>query len=106
MTKSAGQTIAEQLLSWPEVTRKPHRFGGTAYLYKGKEIGHVHGDHLVDLNFPKPVRDQLVATGRAQPHHILPESSWVSVYIQSNEEVEKAIELMRLKYEILVDRDR
>ncbi len=41
----------------------------------------MHGDHLVDIPFPKIVRDELVACGRAVPHHILPQSGWVSIHL-------------------------
>jgi|HigsolmetaAR204D_1030405.scaffolds.fasta_scaffold26642_2 hypothetical protein len=105
MMQNASRMIAERLLSWPEVTRRPHRFGGIEFLYRGTEIGHVHGDHLVDLLFSKPIRDQLVGSGRAQPHHMFPESGWVSVFLSTKEDVANAIELLRLKYDELVKRE-
>ena len=101
MTLNVRQMLSDQVLSWPGVTAQPHRFGGIEFLYKGTEIGHLHGDHLVDLLFPKPFRDHLVATGRGQPHHMYPNSGWVSVYITSGDDVAKAMELLRMKYESL-----
>jgi len=101
MMLNVRQMLSDQVLSWPGVTVQPHRFGGIEFLYKGTEIGHLHGDHLVDLLFPKPLRDHLVATGRAQPHHMYPNSGWVSVYITSGDDVAKAMELLRMKYESL-----
>ncbi|QYR21314.1 DUF5519 family protein [Paenibacillus sp. sptzw28] len=94
--------LIDQLLTWPEVTQQPHRFGGIEFRFRGKEIGHLHGDHLVDLTLPKSLRDELVISGRAQPHHMYPDSGWVSVYLTSNEDVTRAIEILRLKYEHLV----
>jgi hypothetical protein len=41
----------------------------------------------------------LVETGRAQPHHVLPETGWVSRQIRSDEDVAEVIELFRLSYE-------
>ena len=41
----------------------------------------------------------LVETGRAQPHHVLPESGWVSRPIAGDEDVAEVIELFRLSYE-------
>ena len=67
-----------------------------------REIGHIHGDHLVDLPFPKKVRDEIVAAGRAQPHHILPETGWVSFYLRQEADVEQAIALLRESYEIAI----
>ena len=59
-----------------------------------REIGHIHGDHMVDIPFPKKVRDQIIATGRAQSHHILPETGWVSFYLQQEADVQNAIALL------------
>jgi len=54
----------------------------------------------VDIPFPTKVRAELVAAGRAQPHHVLPESGWVSFYLRQEPDVEAAIELLRRSYEI------
>ena len=77
-----------------------HRFGGVEYVIGKREIGHIHGDSLVDIPFPKKVRDEIVAAGRAQPHHILPESGWISFYIRQQEDVDKAIALLHESYAI------
>ena len=99
MRATAGQVIREAVGSWPGVTVAPHRFGGLEYLYGRKEMGHVHGDRLADLPMPRRLRDQLVAAGRAEPHHVLPETGWISVFINSPDDVEGVIELFRLQYE-------
>jgi hypothetical protein len=54
---------------------------------------------LADLPFPRTLRDELVAAGRAQPHHIVPESGWVSFHIESLGDVDEAIALFRLAYD-------
>jgi len=41
------------------------------------------------------VRDEIVAAGLALPHHILPQSGWVSFYLREEADVEKAIGLLR-----------
>jgi hypothetical protein len=96
----AAQQILAALLTWPGVEAHPHRFGGTEYRLGTREIGHIHGDHLVDIPFPKRVRDELVAGGRAQPHHILPETGWISFYLREPADVVHAIELFQRSYEI------
>ncbi|GFR38681.1 hypothetical protein PRECH8_19770 [Insulibacter thermoxylanivorax] len=101
MTLSVKQKLMDTVLSWPGVTSAPHRFGGTAFLAGGREIGHLHGEHHLDLPFPKPVRDELVASGCARPHHILPKSGWVTVYVHTEQELANAIALLRMKYEQL-----
>jgi predicted DNA-binding protein (MmcQ/YjbR family) len=46
------------------------------------------------------VRDEIVAAGRAQPHHILPETGWVSFYLRQDEDAEQAITLLNESYQI------
>lgn len=101
MNESRKDLLTEQLLSWPGVTVQPHRFGGVEFVWGGKEIGHLHGDHLVDLMLTKPIRDKVVGDGLASPHHMYPESGWVSVYLKTPDDVNRAIELMRMNYERL-----
>jgi len=98
--KGAQARITEAVTSWAGVTLQPHRFGGVEYVIGKREIGHIHGDHLVDIPFPKKVRDEIVAAGRAQPHHILPETGWVSFYLRQEEDVEQAIALLNESYQI------
>jgi hypothetical protein len=96
----ARQHITAELETWEGVSAHPHRFGGTEYRLGERELGHIHGDHLVDIPFPTRVRDEIVAAGQAQPHHILPDSSWVSFYLRQEGDVEVAIALLRHSYEI------
>jgi len=98
--KGAQALITNAVTSWAGVTVAPHRFGGMEYVIGRREIGHIHGDQLVDIPFPKKVRDEIVAAGRAQPHHILPETGWVSFYLREENDVEKAITLLHESFEI------
>jgi hypothetical protein len=96
----AQTTITTAVTQWPNLTVAPHRFGGVEYQLGTREIGHIHGDTLVDIPFPTAVRDELVAAGRVHPHHILPESGWISFYIRQPEDVGQAIDLLQKSYTI------
>jgi len=98
--KDVQERITKTVTAWEGVTVQPHRFGGVEYAIGKREIGHIHGDHLVDIPFPKKVRDAIVAAGRALPHHILPGSGWVSFYLRQDGDVEKAIKLLWASFEI------
>ncbi len=74
MAETIHDTIVREVSAWPGVTTGRHRFGGTEFRYGRRELGHLHGDRLADLPFPLLVRDELVAAGRAEAHHIFPES--------------------------------
>jgi len=91
--------IEREVASWDGVTAHPHRFGGVEFRLGRRELGHLHGERWADLPFHKTIRNMLVETGRAQPHHVLPESGWVSKQIRSDADVDEVIELFRLSYE-------
>jgi len=97
---NAQKIITQTLLSWEGVSTSPHRFGGVEYLLGTRELGHIHGDYLVDIPFPKKVREEIVSAKLAEPHHILPETGWISFYLRENEDIEKAITLLHRSYEI------
>jgi len=98
---NAQKTITQILTSWEGVSTAPHRFGGVEYLLGTRELGHIHGDHLVDIPFPKKVRDEIVSAGLAAPHHILPETGWVSFYLRRKmmrrKRLHSCVALMKLR---------
>ena len=96
----AQKLITQTLLLWEGVSTSPHRFGGVEYLLGTRELGHIHGDYLVDIPFPKKVRDEIVSAKLAEPHHILPETGWISFYLRDDGDIQKAIELLHRSYEI------
>lgn len=100
MVRGAGRDIEKTVSAWAGVEVHPHRFGGLEYRLGTQEIGHVHGDGLVDVPFPVKVREELVGTGAAEPHHILPESGWVSFYIRADEDVARAVALRERAYQL------
>lgn len=100
--RGAQEQITKAVLSWDGVTAHPHRFGGTEYRLGRREIGHIHGDRLVDIPFPTKMRNEIVAAGRAQPHHVLPDSGWISFYLREPADVERAIALLRQSFELAI----
>ena len=97
---NAHDTIKSAISSLPNVTTLPHRFGGTEFRYNKRELGHIHGNSLVDIPFPMPVRNKLIEEGRVKEHHIMPESGWISFYIRTEKDVDVAIELLKMSYDI------
>lgn len=94
--------IRKEILSWEGVSEKPHRFGGIELNYKNKELGHLHGDTLADLPFPKSTRDEIIKQGLAQPHHVLPDSGWISYHMKSEADLPLLIQLFRMQYDRFV----
>jgi hypothetical protein len=98
----AQERIVGVVHGWEEVEIRPHRYGGLEFRLGKRELGHIHGDALVDIPFPKEVRNQIVAAGEAEPHHILPNSGWVSVFLRAQKDVESAIGLLERSYQLAV----
>jgi luciferase-like monooxygenase len=103
---STREKIEREVTGWPGVEGRSHRFGGVEFRVNGHEIGHLHGSRLADLPFPVRVRRELVAAGKAQLHHVLPQTGWVSYPIRQPEDVDGALELFRLNYERLTARKK
>ena len=97
----ASERIRAAAEAWPDVNTAPHRFGGIEFRIGRRELGHLHGDHLLDVPFPREVKTELIAAGKAQPHHVLPDSGWISFRIMAPEDVESAIGLLRRSYDLI-----
>jgi hypothetical protein len=97
------ENIEKEILRWPYVTAEPHRFGGIEFRLNKREMGHIHHEGLADIPFPMKMRDELINSGHVKPHHVLPQSGWVSYWFHNIEEedIPTVIELFRLRYEQL-----
>jgi Family of unknown function (DUF5519) len=98
------ENIKHEILSWPGVTSNPYHFGGVEFRVNKRDMGHIHGEKLADLPFPIEIRKDLIASGKALPHIIYPESRWVSYIIHSEEDELKILDLFRLQYERLINK--
>ena len=99
MAESIEQRIVREISTWPDVTVAPHRFGGVEFRVGRRELGHLHGSRWADLPFPIRVRDELIAAGKAERHHVLPETGWITVRIRNVDDVEQVIDLFRMNYD-------
>lgn len=91
--------FVETVSQWEAIENEPHRFGGTEFKIGNVEIGHIHRNNgMVDIPFTVKMREALVAEGRAQHHHLLHDSGWISFFVRDEASLEQAIWLMRLSY--------
>ena len=61
-------------------------------------MGHVHTVGIVDIPFPRSVRDALLADGLAEEHRWVPNSGWITFQMRSEKDLSYALWLMRLSY--------
>lgn len=50
------------------------------------------------------VRTRLIAEGKVEPHHVLPESGWITFRFKKEADIDAAIELFRLSYDLACER--
>jgi hypothetical protein len=92
-------TWIDSIGTWDDLDSAPHRFGGVEFKVGNVEIGHVHTfNGMVDIPFTRKIREALVSHQLAEPHHLLPDSGWISFYIRNEADADHARKLMRLSY--------
>ena len=92
------ERLEEDVSSWPRIAVHAHRFGRREFRFGSAEVGHVHQGGIVDIPFPRPVRDALLAEGLAEEHRWVPNSGWITFHVRGEEDFKHAMWLMRLSY--------
>ncbi len=100
--RGAGERIDDVVSAWDGITGHPHRFGGREYRLGDREIGHVHGDALLDIPFPTKARNEIIEGGLAEPRHVLPQTGWVTFHIRQPVDVDRAVALFRRSFDLAV----
>jgi Luciferase len=90
--------LEREIASWPGVSAHPHRFGGREFRFGNAEVGHVHMGGVVDIPFPRAMRDALLAEGFAEEHHWVPNSGWTSFRVRREDQLQHAVWLLRFSY--------
>jgi hypothetical protein len=90
--------LEDVVSAWPNLSVHPHRFGGPEFRFGHAEMGHVHMGGIVDIPFPRSIRDALLAEGLAEEHHWVPNSGWISFHVRSEADLNHALWLMGLSY--------
>lgn len=93
---AAMQEIETRALALPGVRLRIHRLGGIAFARGCRELGHLHGNGLLDLFVGRERRDLLFAEGRAEPHHVFAQSGWISFWVRTPADLPAALELLAI----------
>jgi hypothetical protein len=59
------KALISEISTWPQISIHAHRFGGKEFRIKQAEVGHIHPGGIVDIPFPIPIHDALLADGLA-----------------------------------------
>ena len=100
-----SERITEEVTSWPGVRGGPGSRGEFGFTVRGRESGHLHGDHAAHFGFPKQVWRELKDKGRIDYHPVFPGKEGMAARrIESEDDVRDVIALLRLNYERAVAR--
>ena len=99
-TPTASEQITAAVTAWPGVQAGPGSRGEFAFTLGRRQIGHLHGDHVLHLSFPKAVWHELHDAGRIDYHPVFPgKPGYAARRIESQDDVADVIALLRLNYD-------
>jgi hypothetical protein len=106
-TRTASETIREEVTSWPGVDVDTEELGELAFNVGERQIGHLHGDSAAHFSFPRRLWSELMEQGRIVPHPVFPDARQgpAARRIKDEEDVRDVIELLRLNYDRIVARN-
>lgn len=95
-----NERITEEVTAWPRVEAVTGSRGEWSFRIGRREIGHLHGDHVLHLGFPKAVWHELHAAGRIDYHPVFPDKpGFAQRRIESAEDERDAVVLLRINYD-------
>lgn len=90
--------IENEVLSWKHVTLQMHKFGGVQFNFCGKELGHIHGNGLLDILFSRKTKSEFMLKYSVKEHHVFKDSGWISFQVKTEADKKIAIQLLRYSY--------
>lgn len=99
--RPASAQIFDEVRTWPGVTiGDVGRRGERSVLLDRRELGHLHGDRVLHIGFPKRVWHELYDADRIAYHPVFPDKvGWAARQIKSDDDVRDVIALLRLNYD-------
>lgn len=105
LTQSFNEDITRVVAAWPGVSAGVGTRGEWGFKVGGREIGHLHGDHVAHFGFPKDVGKELRAQGRITDRPVFPGNVGMGQRrMDDASDAADVIALLRLNYERAVGR--
>ena len=104
-TQTASEQITEEVTSWDDVTAGLGSRGEWSFKLGRKELGHLHGDRVLHLAFPKAIWHELYEAGRIDYHPVFPgRPGFAARPIEGDDDVDDVIAMIRLNYDRAVEK--
>lgn len=90
--------IEAEITSWQNTSVTAHKYGGIQFNKHAHELGHLHGNGLLDVLFSRNQKALVMKQYPVQDHHVFKNSGWVSFRIKTDKDKQMAIDLLRHAY--------
>lgn len=87
--------IETEVLSWQHTHISTHKYGGIQFNNHNRELGHIHGNGLLDILLSREQKTLLMKEYPIQDHHVFKNSGWISFWIKNSADKQIAIELLK-----------
>jgi hypothetical protein len=95
----AFKKIDSIISSLPNVKKDKHLYGSIEWRYKNKPIGHIHGNCIVDILFPKEIQSRLLLDHRVAQNKYA--KNGISIHLKANEDIDFAIKILTQSYNLV-----
>jgi hypothetical protein len=90
--------LKEVVTFWPRISVRPHQFEAEEFNVGNAEVGHVHAWGLLDIPFPRAIRNLLIEENLAEEHQFIPDSGWTTFRIRTDSDIGHALWLLRISW--------
>ena len=89
------EALEARVAALPGVCLRIHSLGGTEFVRDRRELGHLHGNGLLDARVTKEAAAAWLAAGTVKAHHVFPpRSGWISFQLETSLDVPRALEIL------------
>jgi hypothetical protein len=104
-TRTPSEQITDTVTAWPGVEAGYGKRGEWGFRVNGHEVGHLHGDQAAHFSFGRELGTNLRERGMVVDHPVFPgKPAMAARRIDTQEDVDEVIELMRVNYDRIVAR--
>lgn len=90
--------IEAEVLSWKHTSVTAHKYGGIQFNNTTCELGHIHGNGLLDILLSRKQKTLWMKQYPVEDHHVFKNSGWVSFSIKTRTDRQTAIDLLKSVY--------
>jgi hypothetical protein len=100
-----NQELRQRILNLSGVTDRPNAGIHEDAFFVGRTMFmHIHGSGHCDIRLSKADQERVLAEGKAQPHRWAPEAGYVTFVVRRHEDVEPALDLIRMSHRYFADK--